>query len=326
LKRELTAPNGRTAASQLHALWGRVRGVDGAQLLVAGDADDYAPAAEELALGRANVTFADARVRDILRLLGALEDERRFVKLSGRLTTSDDRRVVGAFQADAALDAADTADEVQSALREHGAVASASAVDRATAKGAALRAADAENKRKRDEEREEQKKKRKLLADADSLLSEVRAEAAAESEDEAEAEAQAQAQAVVNNGAAPALNGRGRGVSNLPAWMTGGVPTPAEPAAPEPEPEPAPPPVVLNGGAPPVLAGRGRGVSNLPAWMTDPSGEKRGRDGDAELPDAKRPAPDAHADLRASMLRVARADPDAFDSLVADVWQQVGKN
>ena len=87
---------------------------------------------------------------------------------------------------------------------------------------------------------------------------------------------------------------------------------------------------MLNGGAPPVLAGRGRGVSNLPAWMTggaatEPSGEKRGRDGE-ELPDAKRPAPDAHADLRASMLRVARADPDAFDSLVADVWQQVGKN
>ena len=106
--------------------------------------------------------------------------------------------------------------------------------------------------------------------------------------------------------------------------MTGGVPTPAEPAAPEPEPEPAPPPAVLNGGAAPVLAGRGRGVSNLPAWMTDPSsGEKRGRDSDAELPDAKRPAPDAHADLRASMLRVARADPDAFDSLVADVWQQI---
>ena len=127
LKRELTAPNGRTAASQLHALWGRVRGVDGAQLLVAGDADDYAPAAEELALGRANVTFADARVRDILRLLGALEDERRFVKLSGRLTTSDDRRVVRAFQADAALDAADTADEVTSAMREHGAIASAAA-------------------------------------------------------------------------------------------------------------------------------------------------------------------------------------------------------
>jgi hypothetical protein len=135
----------------------------------------------------------------------------------------------------------------------------------------------------------------------------------------------------VNNGAAPALNGRGRGVSNLPAWMTGGVPTPAEPAAPEPEPEPAPPPAVLNGGAAPVLAGRGRGVSNLPAWMTggaaapEPPGEKRGRDGE-ELPDAKRPAPDAHADLRAAMLRVARADPDAFDSLVADVWQQVGKN
>ena len=83
-----------------------------------------------------------------------------------------------------------------------------------------------------------------------------------------------------------------------------------------------------NSGAPPVLAGRGRGVSNLPAWMTggaaapEPSGEKRGRDGE-ELPDAKRPAPDAHADLRASMLRVARADPDAFDSLVADVWQQI---
>ena len=308
LKRELTAPNGRTAASQLHALWGRVRGVDGAQLLVAGDADDYAPAAEELALGRANVTFADARIRDILRLLGALEDERRFVKLSGRLTTSDDRRVVGAFQADAALDAADTADGVASALREHGAVASAAAVDRTAAKGAALAALEGEAKRKRDE-------------------------AAAESEDEAEAEAQAQAQAqaVVNNGAAPALNGRGRGVSNLPAWMTGGVPTPAEPAAPEPEPEPAPRPAVLNGGAAPVLAGRGRGVSNLPAWMTGgaaapgPSGEKRGRDGE-ELPDAKRPAPDAHADLRASMLRVARADPDAFDSLVADVWQQVGKN
>jgi len=294
--------------------------------LVAGDSDDYAPAAEELVLGRANVTFADARVRDILRLLGALDDERRFVKLSGRLTTSDDRRVVGAFQADAALDAADTADDVASALREHGAVASASAVDRATAKGAALRAADAEAKRKRDEEREDQKKKRKLLADADSLLSEVRAEAAAESEDEAEAEAQA----VMNNGAAPALNGRGRGVSNLPAWMTGGVPAPAEPAAPEPEPEPAPPPAVLNGGAAPVLAGRGRGVSNLPAWMTGgvaapESGEKRGRDGDAELPDAKRPAPDVHADLHAAMLRVARADPDAFDSLVADVWQQVGK-
>merc|ERR1739841_380908 len=111
------------------------------------------------------------------------------------------------------------------------------------------------------------------MADADSLLSAVRAEAAAESEDEAEAEAQA----------------------------------------------------VLNGGAAPVLAGRGRGVSNLPAWMTDPSGEKRGRDGDAELPDAKRPAPDpinAHSDLHAAMLRVARADPDAFDSLVADVWQQ----
>ena len=53
---------------------------------------------------------------------------------------------------------------------------------------------------------------------------------------------------------------------------------------------------------------------------------KSGCDGDAELPDAKRPAPDAHADLRAAMLRVARADPDAFDSLVADVWQQVGKN
>ena len=153
----------------------------------------------------------------------------------------------------------------------------------------------------------------------------MRAEAAAESEDEAEA--QAQAQAVVNNGAAPALNGRGRGVSNLPAWMTGGVSAPpeSEPAAPEPEPEPAPPPAVLNGGAAPVLAGRGRGVSNLPAWMTDQSGEKRGRDGE-ELPDAKRPAPDAHADLHASMLRVARADPDAFDSLVADVWQQVGKN
>jgi hypothetical protein len=306
-----------------------VRGVDGAQLLVAGDADDYAPAAEELALGRANVTFADARVRDILRLLGALEDERRFVKLSGRLVTSDDRRLVGAFQADAALDAADTADDVASALREHGSVASASAVDRTAAKGAALAALEGEAKRKRDEEREDQKKKRKLLADADSLLSAVRAEAAAESEDEAEAEAEAQAQAVVNNGAAPALNGRGRGVSNLPAWMTGGVPTPAEPAAPEPEPEPAPPPAVLNGGAAPVLAGRGRGVSNLPAWMTDPSGEKRGRDGDAELPDAKRPAPDpinAHSDLHAAMLRVARADPDAFDSLVADVWQQVGKN
>ena len=113
--------------------------------------------------------------------------------------------------------------------------------------------------------------------------------------------------------------------------MTGGVSAPpeSEPAAPEPEPEPAPPPAVLNGGAAPVLAGRGRGVSNLPAWMTDPSGEKRGRDGDAELPDAKRPAPDpinAHSDLHAAMLRVARADPDAFDSLVADVWQQVGKN
>ena len=54
-------------------------------------------AAEELSLGRANVTFTDARVRDILRLVGALEDERRFVKLSGRLTTSDDRRVVGAL-------------------------------------------------------------------------------------------------------------------------------------------------------------------------------------------------------------------------------------
>ena len=252
LKRELTAPNGRTAASQLHALWGRVRGVDGAQLLVAGDSDDFAPAAEELALGRANVTFADARVRDILRLLGALEDERRFIKLSGRLTTSDDRRVVGAFQADAAL--------------------------------------EGEVKRKRDKDREEQKKKRKLLADADSLLSAVRAEAAAESEDEAEAA-----------GA-------------------------AEPAETEPEPEsPAPPPAVLNGGAPPVLAGRGRGVSNLPAWMS----AKRGRENDDAEPSTKRPAPDpinAHSDLRAAMLRVARADPDAFDSLVADVWQQVGKN
>ena len=301
--------------------------------MVAGDSDDYAPAAEELALGRANVTFADARIRDVLRLLGALEDERRFLKLSGRLNSSSDRQILATFQADAALDAADTADDVASALREHGAVASAAAIDRATAKGAALRAADAEAKRKRDEEREDQKKKRKLLADADSLLSAVRAEAAAESEDEAEAEARAQAQAVVNNGAAPALNGRGRGVSNLPAWMTGGVSAPpeSEPAAPEPEPEPAPPPAVLNGGAPPVLAGRGRGVSNLPAWMTggaaapEPTtGEKRGRDGE-ELPDAKRPAPDTHADLRAAMLRVARADPDAFDSLVADVWQQVGK-
>ena len=70
----------------------------------------------------------------------------------------------------------------------------------------------------------------------------MRAEAAAESEDEAEAEAQA----VVNNGAAPALNGRGRGVSNLPAWMTGGVPTPAEPTlvpqrVPGPGPAPEPP-------------------------------------------------------------------------------------
>ena len=298
--------------------------MDGAQLLVAGDADDYAPAAEELALGRANVTFADARVRDILRLLGALEDERRFVKLSGRLTTSDDRHVVGAFQADAALDAADTADGVESALREHGAVASAAAIDRTAAKGAALAALEGEAKRKRDKDREDQKKKRKLLADADSLLSAVRAEAAAESEDEAEAEAQAQA--VVNNGAAPALNGRGRGVSNLPAWMTGGVPTPAEPAAPEPEPEPepAPPPAVLNGGAAPVLAGRGRGVSNLPAWMS----AKRGRENDDAEPSTKRPAPDpinAHSDLHASMLGVARSDPDAFDSLVADVWQQVGK-
>ena len=188
LKRELTAPNGRTAASQLHALWGRVRGVDGAQLLVAGDADDYAPAAEELALGRANVTFADARVRDILRLLGALEDERRFVKLSGRLTTSDDRRVVGAFRP-TPRSTPRTRRTTSSALREHGAVASAAAIDRAAAKGAALAALEGEAKRKRDEEREDQKKKRKLLADADSLLSAVRAEAAAESEDEAEAEA-----------------------------------------------------------------------------------------------------------------------------------------
>ena len=80
--------------------------------------------------------------------------------------------------------------------------------------------------------------------------------------------------------------------------------------------------------AAPAPAGRGRGVSNLPAWMTGgaaapgSSGEKRGRDGE-ELPDAKRPAPDTHADLRAAMLRVARADPDAFDSLVAEVWQQI---
>ena len=316
LKRELTAPNGRTAASQLHALWGRVRDVDGAQLLVAGDGDDYAPAAEELALGRANVTFADARVRDVLRLLGALEDERRFLKLSSRLTAAADAAVLGAFRADAALDAADTADAVETALQEHGARASTAAVDRATATIARLRAVEADIKRERDKERAEEAKKRKLMADADSLLSSVRAEAAAESEDEAEP--------VVNNGVAPAL-GRGRGVTNLPAWMTAGVPTPAEPAAPEP---PAPPaePAVLNGGAPPVLVGRGRGVSNLSAWMAgDAPREKRGRDGDAELPDAKRPALAAHGELHASMLRVARADPDAFDSLVADVWGKIGK-
>ena len=56
---------------------------------------------------------------------------------------------------------------------------------------------------------------------------------------------------------------------------------------------------------------------------------KRGRENDDAEPSTKRPAPDpinAHSDLHASMLGVARSDPDAFDSLVADVWQQVGKD
>ena len=81
------------------------------------------------------------------------------------------------------------------------------------------------------------------------------------------------------------IPGRGRGVSNLPAWMTGGVPEPP-PAAP-----PSPP-------------------------------RKRERDQfeDAAEPAAKRVAPaSADAELRAALLRLATDDFAAFSALIEEV-------
>ena len=351
LSRELTAPTGAKTTTKLHALWGRVRDVEGPQLLVAGDADDYGPQAEELALSRCGVRAVDARARNVLRLLSALEDSNRFEKRAGRLTTADDRGAVASWREaeatrrrDEALTDATTLQNLELALADADG-ASPGAVSAAEARLEALREEAAAEKQKREVDaaakREAKAKKRRLLADADSLLQAACDDAAAAGDDDDDEYDPAEP-AVKNGGAAPTLAGRGRGVSNLPAWMTPGGPGAASESgaassgaassgAASPPPTSwgvplSPPP---NNGAPPALAGRGRGVSNLPAWMSGDGAPavvettKRARDDDDAVPPPKR-AKASRADLRASLVDLARSDPDGFDSLIAEVWVEVG--
>ena len=349
LSRELRAPNGNKTTTKLFALWGKVKGVDGRQCLLAGDPDDYAPALEDLALGRPGARGSfDAHTRNALRLLSALEDGARFDKLAARDFASDarvarwraDRREAAAVEAlRGAVAAAADAATLGGAIAAFVAAcpdAAPPVLDNARAAEAALLAAEADAaaaaEARAAAKREAKAQRKSLMAEADSLLESMRTEADADDDDDEYAPDG-------DDGGAPPpppppqLPGRGRGVSNLPAWMTSPEGSQKRPREEEEDAGGDGPPPAPARAEPAPIPGRGRGVSNLPAWMTGGVPEpppaappspprKRERDQfeDAAEPAAKRVAPaSADAELRAALLRLATDDFAAFSALIEEV-------